>query len=97
MHARVMSTDLHKATIDEAITEWRTHIEPFKASGMAKAFMLVDRATGKYLSITMWESAEAQAANATSAGQTSGRQAMTDKYFVTPPTPATYEVVQVIE
>jgi heme-degrading monooxygenase HmoA len=97
MHARVMSTDLHKATIEEAIAEWRTHIEPFKASGLAKAFMLVDRATGKYLSITMWESAEAQAKNSTSAGQTTGRQAMTDKYFVSPPTPSTFEVVQVIE
>ncbi|HEY0120900.1 MAG TPA: hypothetical protein VGC14_03900 [Rhizobium sp.] len=92
-----MSTDLKKATIPEAIVEWRTHIEPFKTKGMSKAYMLVDRATGKYLSITMWESEAAQITNATSAGQTTGRQAMTDKYFEAPPTPSTFEVVEVIE
>jgi heme-degrading monooxygenase HmoA len=97
MFARVMSTDLKQATISEAIAEWRTHIAPFRDNGMRKAYMLVDRATGKYLSITMWENEEAQRNNATSAGQTSGRQAMTDKYFVAPPTPSTFEVVEVIE
>jgi heme-degrading monooxygenase HmoA len=59
--------------------------------------MLVDRATGKYLSITLWESEAAQQQNAGSAGQSSGRQAMTVKYFEAPPTPSTFEVVGVIE
>jgi hypothetical protein len=80
MFARVMSTNLKKETIDEAIGEWRTHIEPFKATGLEKAYMFVDRATGKYLSITIWES-----------------EAMTVKYFESPPTPSTYEVVSIIE
>jgi heme-degrading monooxygenase HmoA len=97
MFARVMSTDLQLENMDEAIAEWRTHIEPFKQSGMRKGFMLVDRATGRYLSITMWDSEEAQRRNATSAGQVAGRQAMTDKYFTAPPTPSPFEVVQVIE
>ncbi|HLI12129.1 MAG TPA: hypothetical protein VKY65_11070 [Alphaproteobacteria bacterium] len=97
MFARVMSTHLKKETIDEAAAEWHSHIAPFKEMGLTKAYMLVDRATGKYLSITIWESKEAQAKNATSAGQTAGRQAMTDKYFVAPPTPSTYEIVSVVE
>lgn len=97
MFARVMSTSIKKDKIEEAIAEWPTHIAPFKGSGMKKAFMLVDKATGQYLSITMWESEQAQKKNAVSAGQTSGRQAMTDKYFVSAPTPSTYEIVAVIE
>lgn len=97
MFARVMSTDLHKETIDEAASEWRTHIAPFKDVGMRQALMLVDRATGKYLSITIWDSEEAQRANASSPAQTAGRGAMTRKYFTAPPTPATYEVVAAID
>lgn len=97
MFARVMSTNLKKATIDEAAAEWVTHIAPFKKTGLKQAFMLADRASGKYLSITIWESEAAQMRNATSAGQTAGRQAMTEKYFESPPTPSTFEVVGVVE
>jgi heme-degrading monooxygenase HmoA len=97
MFARVMSTTLKKATIDEAAAEWVTHIEPFKKEGLQQAFMLVDRATGKYLSITIWESEAAQQRNASSAGQTKGRQVMTDKYFESPPTPSKFEVVGVVK
>jgi len=97
MFARVMSTNLKRATIDEAAAEWVTHIAPFKESGLRKAFMLADRKTGKYLSITIWESEEAQKRNATSSGQVAGRDAMTKKYFEAPPTPTTYEVVGIIE
>jgi heme-degrading monooxygenase HmoA len=97
MFARVMSTNLKKEMIDEAASEWRTHIKPFKATGLEKAYMFVDRATGKYLSITIWESEAAQKRNAVSAGQTTGREAMTVKYFESPPTPSTFEVVSIIE
>jgi heme-degrading monooxygenase HmoA len=95
--ARVMSTNLKRQSIDEAIAEWRTHIEPFKANGMSKAYMFVDRATGKYLSITIWQSEVALERNSISAGQTKGRRAMTEKYFESPPTPSTFEVVDIIE
>jgi len=97
MYARVMSTDLKKELIDEAAAEWKTHIAPFKDTGLERAYMLVDRATGKYLSITIWESEEKQKANAASPGQTAGRNAMTEKYFEQPPTPGGYEIVAVIE
>jgi heme-degrading monooxygenase HmoA len=97
MYVRVMSTDLKKDKIDEAAAEWRMHIEPFKATGLHKAYMFVDRATGKYLSVTIWESEDAQRRNAVSSGQTAGRNAMTEKYFVAAPTPSTYEVAAMVE
>ena len=97
MYARVMSTNLKKDLIDEAAAEWLTHIEPFKGSGMERAYILVDRATGKYLSITIWESEEAQKKNASSAGQVAGRSAMTERYFEAPPTPGGYEIVAVVK
>jgi len=96
MFARVMSTTLKKALIDEAAAEWVTHIAPFKREGLKQAFMLADRRTGNYLSITIWESEEVQQRNASSAGQAKGRQAMTDKYFEQPPAPSNFEVVAVI-
>jgi hypothetical protein len=97
MFARVMSTTLKKNLIDEAAAEWRIHIAPFKANGMERAYMLVDRATGKYLSITIWESQDAQKTNAVSPGQTAGRSAMTEKYFEAPPTPSGYEIIAIVE
>ena len=97
MFARVMSTNLKKSTIDQAAAEWVTHIEPFKKLGMKEAFMLADRSTGRYLSITIWESEEAQLRNASSSGQVKGRQAMTEKFFEQPPTPSTFEVVAVVK
>lgn len=97
MFARVMSTDLKKETMEEAIVEWAEHIRPYKDTGLERAYMLVDRATGRYLSITLWESEEAQRRNASSAKQASGRDTMTRKYFTEPPEPSTFEVVSVIE
>ena|SRR5579872_1576511 len=97
MYARVMSTNMVKDKIDEAAAEWRKHIAPFKANGMRQAFMLADRATGKYLSITIWESEEAQRRNASSPAQTAGRNAMTEKYFVAAPEPSGFEVVASVD
>jgi heme-degrading monooxygenase HmoA len=97
MFARIMSAELAKDLIDEAAAEWRTHITPFKQSGLERAYMFVDRATGKYLSVTIWESEAAQRANATSPGQIAGRQAMTEKYLKAPPQAAGYDVVAVVD
>ena len=97
MFARVMSTGIKKDVMDEAIAEWTKHLKPYKDVGMEKAFMLLNRATGEYLSISIWESEDAQKRNAGSAAQKEGREAMTKKYFTAPPTPSTFEVVSVIE
>jgi heme-degrading monooxygenase HmoA len=97
MFARVMSAELARGLIDEAAAEWQLHIAPFKQSGLERAYMLVDRATGKYLSITIWESEAAQRVNATSPGQIAGRKAMTEKYFKASPEAAGYEIVAAVE
>ena len=94
---RVMSTKLKKATIDEAAAEWLTHLAPFKKVGMERAYMFVDRETGAYLSVSIWESRDAQANNSSSPAQVAGREAMTKKYFEAPPTPATFELVAAVE
>ena len=94
---RVMSTRMKRATIDAAAAEWHTHIAPFKKIGLEKAYMLVNRETGDYLSVTIWETKEAQARNAVSPGQVSSRDTMTKKYFEATPTPATYEIVGIVE
>ena len=75
--ARVMRTNLKKATIDEAAAEWHRHIAPFKKTGLERAYMLVDRGTGAYLSVTIWENKEAQTRNVVSPGQVAGRTSMT--------------------
>jgi heme-degrading monooxygenase HmoA len=97
MFARIMSAELTKELIDKAAAEWRMHITPLKQSGLERAYMLVDRATGKYLSVTIWESEAAQRANATSPGQIAGRRAMTEKYFKAPPEAAGYQIVAVVD
>ena len=91
--ARVMRTNLKKATIDEAAAEWHRHIAPFKKTGLERAYMLVDRSTGAYLSVTIWENKEAQTRNVISPGQVAGRTSMTEKYFEAAPTPGTFEIV----
>lgn len=94
---RVMKTKIRPGLIDEATQEWRTHIEPFKESGLEKALMLVNRDTGDYLSITIWKSRQAQEENAVSQKQVSSRDTMTKKYFDGPPVPATYELLCVVK
>lgn len=97
MFARVMSTDLEMETMEEAIAEWAQHIRPYKQTGLERAYMLVDRATGRYLSITLWESEDAQKQNASSPKQASGRDTMTAKYFTEPPRASTFEVVSIVD
>lgn len=97
MHARVMSTNLKKATIDEAGAEWHKHLAHYKKAGMKKAYMLVDRSTGKYLSITIWESEADRQKNSASPEQAAGRKYMTEKYFDGDPTATNFEVLAVIE
>ena len=94
---RVMRTKIKPGLIDEAAAEWRTHIELFKKSGLEKAFIFVNRETGDYLSVTIWESRQLQEKNAVSKEQVSSRETMTKKYFDGAPTPATYELLGIVE
>ena len=69
MYARVTSGQLHPDKIDEATRIYRESITPAlkQAKGFKTLLVLADRATGKGLVITLWETeAELQAS------QTSG-------------------------
>ena len=96
-YCRVMKTKIKPGLVDEAAIEWRRHIEPFKKCGLERAFMVVNRETGDYLSITIWESRQAQETNAVSNEQASSRDTMTKKYFDGAPMPATYELLSIVE
>jgi hypothetical protein len=62
MYARVATFESDPSTIDEAINQVRSEVEsdetPAGLEG-AKMMMLVDRATGKGLGVTIFESEEA--------------------------------------
>jgi hypothetical protein len=93
--ARVMTVTLKPGTADQAAAEWPEHIAKFKGQGLVAGYLLVDRGTGHALSITIWDSAEAQQANAGSAEQAAGRAAMM-KYFTAAPSPAVYTVAAAV-
>lgn len=95
MTARVMSVTLEQDSLTEAMAEWPEHIAKFKDQGLVAGYLFVDRTTGRGLSITIWESAEAQEANLASREQAEGRAAMM-KYFAATPTPAVYAVGAVV-
>lgn len=97
MYARVLKTNLKKATINEAAAEWKSHTEHYKKIGMKKAFMLADRKTGKFLSITLWDNEDALQKNSNSPEQAAGRKYMTEKYFEAAPSAEFFEIVGIIE
>ena len=95
MTARVMSVTLKPESIVEATAEWPEHIARFKGKGLVAGYLFVDHTTGNGLSITIWESADTQAANAASPEQAEGRTAMM-RYFAGAPTPSVYTVGAVV-
>jgi hypothetical protein len=83
MYARVATFESDPATVDEAIGMVRSEVESDTPPGLegARMLMLVDRATGKGLGITLFESEEAmrrgdEALNAMSPGATERRTAV---------------------
>jgi heme-degrading monooxygenase HmoA len=59
MHARVSTYQFDANRIDEAVTQFRDAMGELE--GTQEAVLLVDRSTGKGVTITYWESAEAAA------------------------------------
>jgi heme-degrading monooxygenase HmoA len=93
MHARVTALHLRPEKVDESVTLYQQQIVPVvKAQpGFQGIELLIDRATGNGVSVTIWNSeAEGQAY------ETNGtyRQlvAMVAANFSAPPSLATYEV-----
>jgi heme-degrading monooxygenase HmoA len=59
MHARVSTYQLDPNRIDEAVTQFRDAMGELEA--MQEGVLLVDRSTGKGITITYWESEQAAA------------------------------------
>ena len=67
MHARLTYTQLVDGKLDEALSVWRDKVAPAlkKEKGFKGAYLLGDRATGKGITVTLWETqSDAEATNA---------------------------------
>jgi heme-degrading monooxygenase HmoA len=80
MHARVSSYQSPPEQLnDAAVDDMKANILPrvFEMDGNRGAIFLMDRETGKQLSITLWETAEAMRASEEKANQVRGDAAQT--------------------
>ena len=95
MYARVMTSEPKPGAAEAAIAEWPQHIGAFKGKGLVAGYLFFDRAANRFLSITIWETEEAQQRNATSPEQIHGR-AQFMKHLTAPPIPSEYAVAAVV-
>jgi heme-degrading monooxygenase HmoA len=95
MFARVMTSTVKPQSIDAAVAEWPTHISVFKGKGLIAGYLFLDRNTSQFLSITVWESEDAQRRNSTSPEQIHGRSEFS-KHLTGTPVPSTFEVVATV-
>lgn len=93
MYARVITTQLLPGKVDDAISLWRDNVTPSlkQTKGFRGAYLLGDRATGKGVTITLWES-EADAVAMDTSGQYQQTIAMFAAMFAAPPSRERYEV-----
>ena len=92
MYARVINSQLVSGKTDDAVSVWSDKVAPTikQAKGFKGAYLVGDRATGKGLTITLWETKEdADAMNAI-LPQT---LALFEGLFAAPPSLETYEVL----
>lgn len=95
MFARVMTSTVKPDAIDAAVAEWPHHIGAFRGKGLIAGYLFLDRAINQFLSITVWESEDAQRRNSTSPEQISGRAAFS-QHLVAAPVPSTFQVVATV-
>ena len=92
MYARVFTSQLVSGKTEEAVSVWRDKVAPAaqQAKGFKGAYLVGDRATGKGLTITLWETKEdADAMNAS----LTQNLALFDGIFAAQPSLDTYEVL----
>jgi len=93
MFARVTRIQVKSDKIDEAIKIYADRVTPARKAqkGSRKAYLLIDRKTGKGMAITLWDSEEVAIANE----QSGYYQEQLDKFknvFAEPPIREGYEV-----
>jgi len=93
MYARVSEIMSPVDQIDQGIAGFRNQVVPTieDTEGFVRAYLLVDRSSGKTLSITVWENEEAMRASEESAAQL--RASVTGEMGATSTSVDRYEVV----
>jgi heme-degrading monooxygenase HmoA len=92
MFVRIMKSTAKPDSMNTAIEEWPHHIRPFKGKGLIAGYLFADRKKNEFLSVTIWESEEAQIRNSTSPEQVKGRAEFA-KHLTGMPAASVYEVV----
>ena len=92
MYARMINSQLVAGKTEEAVSIWRDKVAPGlkDVKGFKGAYLVGDRATGKGVTITLWETKEDADAMNASLQQT---LALFDGLFVGQPSLDTYEVL----
>lgn len=93
MYARVTTVAVQPDKVGDVETLYRSSILPAitAAQGCQGVYLLLDRATGKGMSITLWDD-PANAQTYESSGSYQQQVAKVAQYFAGPPSLATYEV-----
>jgi heme-degrading monooxygenase HmoA len=94
MYARVTTTHMSPAKTDEAIQLWRDSVMPAakRQKGFKSARLLVDRKTGKGLSVVMWETSADALATGESSAYLKEQLAKFASLFTAPPAVEQFEV-----
>src|SRR5262245_6610252 len=93
MFANVVTFQRQPGRVDEGVRRFREEVAPImkQQAGFKGAYVLVDRASGKSLSVTLWETAEA--AQAASAALVATRDRVSQEHGDTaPPSRELFEV-----
>jgi hypothetical protein len=90
MHARVTTLSGPVGNVDVGIENFRTNVVPFVREEGKGAILLVDRARGEAIGITLWEDEEALRASEESANAL--RASVADQMGVAAPSVSRYEV-----
>lgn len=94
MYTRAITVNVDPARIDEVLALWRDAAVPAARSqtGYVSGRLLIDRASGKGISMFTWETQEQAVATGVGSEHLRAALAHFASYFLAPPVVETYEV-----
>ena len=94
MHARVTTGTVHPERLDEFVAALKGSLIPAaeRQAGYREFLLLTDRASGRVVGITLWDSEEALRASEQAGGYYREQLAKLAPFFASPPTRDAYEV-----
>jgi heme-degrading monooxygenase HmoA len=96
MIARVLTVTMKKEMLDTAIAEWPAATAQFKGQGLIRGDMLLlDRASCKVMSVTIWESEE-KIAKLLASPQLAGTMGRFRTFFADEPVITQYQVAATV-